>query len=67
MRGRKLNISAVFISQSNFRVPKHLRLNTIHCFIMKIHNKRSLQQIASNYSSDIEFKDFTKLYKYCNK
>ena len=34
-----------------------------HYFIMKIPNKRELQQIASNHSSDIDFKDFMKLYK----
>ena len=30
---------------------------------MKIANKRELQQIASNHSSGIDFKDFMKLYK----
>ena len=30
---------------------------------MKIPNKRELQQIASNHSSDVKFKDFMKLYK----
>ena len=32
---------------------------------MKIPNKRELQQIAINYSSDINFKDFIKIYKKC--
>ena len=32
---------------------------------MKIPNKRELQQIAVNHSSDIEFKDFMKIYKKC--
>ena len=54
LRGRKLNILLVFISQSYFKVPKTIRLNTTHYFIMKIPNKRELQQIASNHSSDIE-------------
>ena len=36
LRDRKLNISFVFIAQSHFLVPKHVRLNTIHFFIMKI-------------------------------
>ena len=39
-------------------------MNAAHCFIMQILNKRELQQIASNYSSDNDFKDFMKLYKY---
>ena len=63
--GRKLNISFVFITQSYFKVPKHVRLNSAHFFIMKIPNKRELQQIALNHSSDIDFKDFVKIYKKC--
>ena len=63
IRGRKLSISIVFITQSYFKVPKDVRLNSTHFFIMKILNKRELQQIALNHSSDIDFKDFTKIYK----
>ena len=62
-RGRKLNISLVVITQSYFKVPKDVRLNTTHVFIMKILNKRELQQIALNHSSDIDYKDFIKIYK----
>ena len=64
-RGRKLNISIVFITQSYFKVPKDVRLNSMHFFIMKIQNKRELQQIALNHSSDIDFKGFMKIYKKC--
>ena len=63
IRGRKLNISLVFITQSYFKVPKDVRLNTTHFFIMKVPNKRELQQIAINHSSDINFKDFVNIYK----
>ena len=63
IRGRKLNISLVFITQSYFKVPKDVRLNTIHFFIMKIPNKRELQQIATNYSSNIDPKEFINIYK----
>ena len=63
IRGRKLNISLVFITQSYFNVPKDVRLNSTHFFILKIPNKRELQQIALNHSSDINFKDFIKIYK----
>ena len=66
LKGRKLNISIVFISQSYFKVPKTIRLNATHYFIITIPNKRELQQIASNHSSEIEFKDFMKLYKRHN-
>ena len=64
-RGRKVNISTVFITQSYFRVPKDVKLNTTHFYIMKIPNKRELQQIALNHSSDIDFKGFIKIYKKC--
>ena len=65
IRGRKLNISIVFITQSYFKVPKDVRLNSTHIFIMKIPNKRELLQIALNHSLDICFKDFIKIYKKC--
>ena len=61
--GRKRNISLVFISQSYFKVPKTVRINATHYFIMKISNNRELKQIASTHSSDTEFKIFMKLYK----
>ena len=63
IRGRKQNISLVFITQSYFKVPKDVRLNTTHFFIMKIPNKRELQQIAINHSSDINTNDFANIYK----
>ena len=62
IRGRKLNISIVFITQSYFKVPKDVRLNATLFFIMKIPNKRELQQIVLNHSSDIDFNDFMKLF-----
>ena len=65
IRGRKLNVSIAFITQSYFKVPKDVRLNSTYFFIMKIPNKRELQQIALNHSSDIDFKGFMKIYKKC--
>ena len=53
-RGRKRNISLLFIKQSYFFVPKNIRLISTHYFITKIPNKRQLQQIAINHSSDID-------------
>ena len=50
IRGRKLNISLVFITQSDFAVPKYIRINSTHYFVIKIPNKRELQQIELNHS-----------------
>ena len=58
IRGRKLNISLVFITQSYFDVPKNY-------LIMKIPNKQELHWTTSHHSSDIGFKDFVNLYKKC--
>ena len=63
IRGRKLNISLVFITQSYFKVPKDVRLNTTHFFIMKIPDKREIQEIAKNHSSNINTKDFINICK----
>ena len=60
-RCRKLHTSLVFITQSYFSVPKDVRLNSTHYLIMKINNKRELQNIAINHSADIDYKDFVKI------
>ena len=65
IRGRKLNISIVFITQSYFKVPKNVTLNSTHFFIVKIPNETELQQIALNHSSDIDIKDFITIYRKC--
>ena len=56
-RGRKLNISFVFITQFYFTVAKNIILNSTPYFIMKIPNKYKLQQIAINNLRDNEIKD----------
>ena len=67
IRCRKINISLVFITQSYFSVPKDVRLDSMHFFIMKINNKRELQNIAINHSADLDYKDFIKIYRECTK
>ena len=68
IRGRKLLFrtpSIVFITQSCFKAPIDVRLNSTHFFVMKIPNEKELQQIVLNHSSDIDFKDFIKIYRKC--
>ena len=67
IRCRKLNNSLVFITQSYFSVPKDVRLNSAHYLIMKINNKRELQNIAINHSADIDYQGFIKIYRECTK
>ena len=67
IRCRKLNISLVFITQSYFSVPKDVRLNSTHYLIMKINNKRELQNIATNHSADIDYQDFKEITEKVQK
>ena len=55
---RKVNISLVFITESYFFVPKDVRLNSTHYMVMKINNRKELQNITINHSADIDYKDF---------
>ena len=66
-RCRKLNISLCFLTQSYFSVPKDVRLNCTHYIIFKLNNKRELQNIAINYSADIDYKDFVNIYRKCTE
>ena len=64
MRGRKLNTSLVFITQSYFaflKNSKQISKLSKHYFIMKIPNKQELQQISFNHSTNIDLKDFINL------
>ena len=63
IKGRKWDISIFFITQLHFKVPKDVRLNSTHFLIMTVLSKREIQQMALNHSSDIEFKDFIKIYE----
>ena len=45
IRGRKINISFVFLTQSDFKVPKDVRLNTTHFFITKFQTKENFHKL----------------------
>ena len=62
-----LNISLLFITQSDFFVPKDVTLDSSHYLIMNINNKRELENIAKSHSADFYYKDFVKIYKEYTK
>ena len=57
-RACKINISTVFITQSNFRALKDARLNSTHYILMKIGNKKELKSIVEEKSGHLDYKDF---------
>ena len=65
IRGRKLNIYLVFVIQSYSAIPKNIKLSSTLYFVMKFPNKRELQKIEFNHSSNIDFHNFMNLYKKC--
>ena len=65
IRGKKLNTSLVFSTQSCFKVSKDVRINASHFFIAKIPKERELKQIAIDHSLDISTKDFANIYRKC--
>ena len=67
IRCRKVNILLAFITQSYFSIPKDVRLNSKHHLIMKIDNKKELQNIAINHAAFIDYEDFVKIYRECIK
>ena len=68
IRCRKLNISLVFITQSYFSVAKDVRLNSAHYLIMKVNNRKEVQNMTISTSADIDYQDFMKIYrKYTKK
>ena len=67
IRFRKLSISLVFFTQSYFSVPKDIGLHSTHYLIMKINNRRKLQNIGTDRSADIYYQDLKKIYRECTK
>ena len=56
IRGRKLNISLVFITQSYFAVPKNVRLNLTHYFVMKFQAKKNFNKLPLIFHQILTFK-----------
>ena len=67
IRCGKLSVSLIFIMQSHCFVPEDIRLNSTDYLIMKINNRKELQNIAINHSGDSDYKDFTKIYRECTR
>ena len=63
----RIKYCSSFITKFYFPFPKKTYVESTHCFIMNIPNKRETQQIAINYSSGVDSNDFVKLYGKCIK
>jgi hypothetical protein len=65
IRGRKLGVSLLYLSQSYFKIPKTIRLQSDYIFILKVGAVRDLRMILSEYSLQASKEQLTKMYNYC--
>jgi hypothetical protein len=63
-RGRKLNASIVYLSQSYFRVPKFIRQNLNYLVLLKLSGERELRTILSESGIGIDREQLLSLYNY---
>lgn len=64
IRGRKKNISSIFISQSYFMTPKIIRQNVNYIVIKKINGKGDLRRIISENNIGVSVDDVQRMYNY---
>ena len=60
---QKTKYFSCFYHSVLFFFPKDVTLNSTHYLIMKINNRKELQNIATNHLADIDYKDFVKIYR----
>lgn len=63
IRGRKYNISCVYLSQSYFAIPKIIRLQANYIVLKKISSIRDLKMIIREASLGLDIDDLVRLYK----
>ena len=61
----KLSISLVFITQSDFPVPRNIRLNSTQNFFFENSKQKRTSKNAFNHSSNIDFHGYMNPYKKC--
>lgn len=67
IRGRKHNITTIFLSQSFYKIPLLIRQNTDVLIFKKIGTKRDLSMILSEYGGlGVDIDDLKKMYKFCD-
>lgn len=64
IRARKLNVSVIFLSQSYYQIPKIIRGNSNYIVILKLHGKKDINLILSEYSLGVSSDQIFDIYKY---
>ena len=64
---QKIKYFSCFYYTILFFFSKRCQINSTRFLIMKINNRRELQNTAINHSADIDYKDFMNIYRECTK
>ena len=64
LRGRKMNFTSLYLSQSYFKTPKFIRINCSHIFLRGISSKRDLAMILRDYELGVSIKELMQIYEY---
>jgi ABC-type dipeptide/oligopeptide/nickel transport system ATPase component len=67
IRGRKLGITCIYISQSYYKIPKIIRINCRYIFLKKLSSIKDLKLILSEYNIDTDLENALSLYKEATK
>ena len=67
IRGRKLGVSLIYISQAYYQIPKVIRLQCQYIILKKISSTRDLNMILKDASLGVDGKELNEIYKYCIK
>ncbi len=67
IRGRKSNVSCIFISQMYHSIPKLIRGQCSHFVLKQINNKKDRKLIVSELSQDKTPDEVFDMYQLCNK
>jgi hypothetical protein len=67
VRGRKLGLSMVYISQSFYRIPKTIRINSNYVVFRRLSSKKDLESILKDFTLNISLQELQKIYDYATK
>ena len=67
LRGRKKNISSIYLSQNFFNLSKLIRGNLTHCIFKTLSNVPDLKLCVRQYSLQSDLNGILNMYNYCNQ
>jgi hypothetical protein len=67
IRGRKKHISMMYLTQSYYKCPKTIRLNSNYIILKKLSSKRDLKNVLDDNALGVDLKELEKIYSNSTK